>query len=272
MISQSHRPLFSVILTSYQSAAYIDTAIAGVLRQTLRNYELIMVDGGSSDSTLDRLKRMETAGAKAKALLGNPGPAVLMNTGLNQARGRYVAFLEADDSWRSDYLARAAAELARPGTAAALFGCDIANKDGRIVGRISARGRAAHGSGGWRIFAKDAILARIAGRLRPVCLSAVTFRRSVIERLGGFDPSFRRICADTDLMYRLALAYGRCSLRYYGERLVLQRSHPGQLTRRIALPRAKIKRQIKRLDAEQRLAILDQIAFNLKHAQITDRL
>ena len=93
----------SVIIPAYNAEAFIRTAIESVLAQTLPAYEILVVDDGSTDQT--PLIVEEYGAAIVLIHLENGGPARARNYGTELAKGEYVAFLDADDSWRADKLA-----------------------------------------------------------------------------------------------------------------------------------------------------------------------
>jgi glycosyltransferase involved in cell wall biosynthesis len=95
-------PEVSVIIPTYNSAHFLPEAIDSVLAQTFRDYELIIVDDGSTDDTEEVVKRY---GDKIKYLRQeNRGPGPAKNTGIKNSRGPLIATLDADDKWLLDKL------------------------------------------------------------------------------------------------------------------------------------------------------------------------
>ena len=90
-------PRVSVIMPAYNTAQYIGDAIDSVLNQDYPNKELIIIDDGSTDGTVDIIRRYEPA--VTLLTQKNQGSAVARNAGLDAARGDYVAFLDSDDIW-----------------------------------------------------------------------------------------------------------------------------------------------------------------------------
>ncbi len=262
--------MVTVVLTTYNARRHLPAAARSVLRQTVRDRELIVVDGGSDDGTHRLLERMNRRHAARTIIVpGNRGPAALMNAGLAVARGRYVAFLEADDFWQPGYLAKAMTEFRTARKKITVCGCGVIDEAGRRIGTLDARGRTALDTGRWRLPEEDPVMGRLCGRIRAVCMSTVIVRRSMLVDLGGFDPCFRWLCADTDFIYRVALAYGRDAFAFIDEPMVLHRRHLGQLTRRLFLPRLIFSAGSKTLDAQQRQVLMDMLAFELKHRSLT---
>jgi glycosyltransferase involved in cell wall biosynthesis len=96
-------PRVSVIITTYNHEAFIAEAVQSVLGQTYTDYELIVVDDGSVDGTLEEISGF---GEKVRLIRQpNQGVAASRNTGIQHARGELLAFLDGDDLWEPDKLA-----------------------------------------------------------------------------------------------------------------------------------------------------------------------
>ncbi|GGY35847.1 glycosyl transferase [Bacterioplanes sanyensis] len=114
-------PLVSICMPAYNCAATIDEAIGSVVAQSWRQWELLVVDDGSSDDTAQRVKAWQDG--RIRLLRHNTpsgSPARPRNTALAQARGRYIAFLDADDLWLPVKLER---QLEFMRTSAAAISC-----------------------------------------------------------------------------------------------------------------------------------------------------
>ncbi|MBD3243330.1 MAG: glycosyltransferase [Chitinivibrionales bacterium] len=103
------QPLISVVIPTYNRRSYITEAIDSVLAQTYDDYEVVVVDDGSTDGTREALEQY--AHAIRYVYQENAGCAAARNTGLEHARGRWIAFLDSDDVWLPDKLATQAADL-----------------------------------------------------------------------------------------------------------------------------------------------------------------
>jgi glycosyltransferase involved in cell wall biosynthesis len=108
-------PLFSVIVPTYNRLSLVVAAVESVLRQECTDYELIVVDDGSTDGTAEALAAF---GDRIRVVRqANQGQSAARNAGINAATGEYVAFLDSDDMWFPWTLAnveRAMRELGRP--------------------------------------------------------------------------------------------------------------------------------------------------------------
>src|SRR5699024_3826925 len=94
-------PLVSIIMPAYNSKKYLEEAIHSVIKQTYKNWELLIVDDCSKDNTLEILKNYSSQDHRIKysTLEENSGPAVARNQAIDMANGSYIAFLDSDDLW-----------------------------------------------------------------------------------------------------------------------------------------------------------------------------
>lgn len=94
---------YSVVIPLYNKQQYIQKTLQSVLSQSYEDYEIIVVDDGSKDHSLAMARSV--CSEKIKIIeQENRGVAAARNTGIENARGEYIAFLDADDEWHSDYL------------------------------------------------------------------------------------------------------------------------------------------------------------------------
>lgn len=98
--------LVSVVIPTYNRAGTIRTAIDSVLAQTYPHTEIIVVDDGSTDETYQLLKTYQQERKIIYLTQGNSGPAAARNHGIKMAHGEFVAFLDADDHWLPEKLAK----------------------------------------------------------------------------------------------------------------------------------------------------------------------
>jgi glycosyltransferase involved in cell wall biosynthesis len=92
-------PLVSVIIPTYNRSEMLKRAIQSVLLQTYQNFEIIVVDDGSTDNTQDVLGSIEYRFIKYIRNKANKGGAYSRNLGIDHSKGRYIAFLDSDDEW-----------------------------------------------------------------------------------------------------------------------------------------------------------------------------
>lgn len=94
---------YSVVIPLYNKQNYIQQTIESVLAQTLRDFEILVVDDGSTDRSLEIAKKFEAHNVHI-ITQKNAGVSVARNVGIKNANGTYVAFLDADDLWYPNYL------------------------------------------------------------------------------------------------------------------------------------------------------------------------
>jgi glycosyltransferase involved in cell wall biosynthesis len=95
--NMDHEPKFSVVIPTYNRLGFLKDALDSVWKQTFTDYEVIVVDDGSTDGTKDYLQGL---GNKVRFVCqANRGPGAARNAGVRAARGEYVAFLDSDDLW-----------------------------------------------------------------------------------------------------------------------------------------------------------------------------
>lgn len=130
-------PLVSVIMPAFNAAATIDQSIGTVLSQTVRDFELIVVDDSSSDNTVDIVARHAERDGRVRLMStarNSGGPAVPRNLALAEATSRYIAFLDADDLWsprKTEFQLRA---MHAAGAAISCTGFDVVDLQGEKIG------------------------------------------------------------------------------------------------------------------------------------------
>ena len=102
-IRRMRKMKFSVVIPLFNKKKYIQNTIESVLKQTYQNFEIIVVDDGSSDGSAEQVRLMQSD--KIHLICQeNQGVAVARNTGIYHAAGTFISFLDADDTWNEDYL------------------------------------------------------------------------------------------------------------------------------------------------------------------------
>jgi glycosyltransferase involved in cell wall biosynthesis len=96
-------PEVSIILPTYNRVDVIGRAVASIILQTHQDWELLVIDDGSSDGTIERLEGLDPRIRFIRQ--ANQGVAAARNTGLSAATGRFIAFMDSDDEWRPQFLA-----------------------------------------------------------------------------------------------------------------------------------------------------------------------
>jgi len=103
-------PLVSVVIPAYNAEKYIEEAINSVLNQTFQDFEVIVIDDGSQDSTKEKV--LNYSDSRIKYIYKeNGGPSTARNAGIKNAKGEYIAFLDYDDIWMPQKLERQLAKF-----------------------------------------------------------------------------------------------------------------------------------------------------------------
>lgn len=185
-------PTVSVIIPTYNRAALIGKAISSVLVQTYKDFELIVVDDGSSDETVDVI----TSFRDERIVFlrqENRGRSAARNRAIAVSRGRYVAFLDSDDEYLDHKLEQQVAYMdAHPAIGMVYTSAHCIDEQGQLL--------------------RHSYVASVAGNIykeiaffQPVTITlpTVMVRREVLSEVGLFDEAMERF-EDTDLWRRIA--------------------------------------------------------------------
>lgn len=207
-------PKVSVVIPAFNAAPYLDAAVGSVLAQTFRDVEILVIDDGSTDDTPAVMGRYGSPVRYVRQV--NSGVSVARNRGLELAQGRYVAFLDGDDTWAPRKLERQMPLLdGSHGTKASYTAFIISGDDLRPAG-VRRSGRRSH------VLEDLLTLGNVVGT--P---SSVACDRSLFDEVGGFDPALSQ-CADWDMWIRLGTV---TDFLYIDEPLVTYRQHGSNMSR-----------------------------------------
>jgi glycosyltransferase involved in cell wall biosynthesis len=227
-------------ITTYNRAAYLDGALESIYAQTFTDYEVLVVDDGSTDDTADVLARH---GDRIRVVRQeNLGRSGARNTAVREARTPYISFLDSDDRWLPDKLARQVPVLEGDARVGMVHGhVEVIDEDEHALAEETARHR--------RLFAEahrnGASYAGYAFDCR--CFSsALTARVDAVRAVGLYDPAL--LLDDYDLYLRLALEWKIVFLD--GPPVARYRHWPGQMTT-YELTQGQIQ------TAEKHLALID---------------
>ncbi|WP_018611015.1 glycosyltransferase family 2 protein [Segetibacter koreensis] len=187
------KPLVSVIMPAYNAAKYINDSIESVQKQTFTNWELIVVDDGSKDSTAVVVKKLQETDNRIKYYYqSNKKQAAARNTGISNASGQWLAFLDADDVW-------VAAKLQQQLDAAAESNADVIFSSGYYL------------TGSKELLPYDSPKGKFSGiELYPrlfqhnyIAILSVMLKKSLVEQVGLQDESLQAYgCEDWDYWLR----------------------------------------------------------------------
>lgn len=213
----------SVVIPSYNGATrgYIAPAIESVLAQDFSDFELIVVDDGSTDDTCDAISKYASDHRVRVARQNNGGLAAARNAGVAFATGKYVCFLDDDDLWKPGKLSAQLAHFRRvqdPKLAMVFTAIELIDPKGNVIGLQSHR---VFGNAYRDLFYENVVDSP----------SSVMVRRDILEGVGGFraDGAFGKVqgCEDRALWIRIARSYHIMSI---DEPLVSYRVHPAQMS------------------------------------------
>ncbi|WP_439874595.1 glycosyltransferase family 2 protein [Bacillus mycoides] len=137
-IEREFQPLVSIVTPSYNANSFIKKTIQSVQSQTYKNWEMIIIDDVSKDNTCELIKEESKKDNRIRLieLKENSGAAIARNTGINNARGKYVAFLDSDDLWLPEKLEKQLAFMQNNDIAFSFTGYQIMNQDGTLTDKV----------------------------------------------------------------------------------------------------------------------------------------
>jgi hypothetical protein len=182
--------MVSVLLPVYNAQETVGRAIQSILRQTFEEFELLVINDGSRDGSLEVVKRFQDPRIRVIDLTRNGGLVSALNYGLDVARGELIARQDADDESMSRRLELQCAALSKDARLLAVGAALQIMRNGRRSGEV------------WR-YPATAVAARWQSLFKtPVAHSAVTFRRDSVVGVGGYLEDYR-YAEDYELWSRL---------------------------------------------------------------------
>jgi glycosyltransferase involved in cell wall biosynthesis len=266
-VGLNNDPLVSVVIPTYNCAGFIGGAIQSVLDQTRDDFEIIVIDDGSTDDTV------EVVGQFAERIRylrqANRGVAAARNYGIRSAGGRIIGFLDADDRWKPDKLERQAPVLLSADD------IDVVFSRHENLGRETAgynqydcpdltKLLTVISLGPWAYRIEDTQLFQKILRYYLLLTSTVLIKKSCIERVGGFDETLG-IAEDTQLWLRLAK---RGKIAFVDLPLVEKRLRGESLTgdqakfiRQITVMFQQLEQWLPDLNRDERAAVKDALDY-----------
>lgn len=208
-------PKISVIITTFNRKDFAAEAVNSVLKQTYTDYELLVIDDGSTDTTKEALRPFQDR--IRYFYQTNQGTSSAKNQGIRQAEGDFIAFLDSDDLWESVKLEKQLAFMEQNPEVKISYTDELWLKDKKPVNPPQKYERYS----GW-IF-KEVLQVCFIG------VSTIMLKKELFEEIGLFDEKLP-VCEDYDLWVRLALKY---PFSLIPEKLTIKRGgHNGQLSTR----------------------------------------
>jgi glycosyltransferase involved in cell wall biosynthesis len=209
-------PACSVIIPVFNGGRYLERTIESALDQTFPNFELILVDDGSTDDAVDRARSIKDSRISILSQ-ANAGAPTALNRGISVARGEYIAFLDSDDLWARDKLqSHLESFVAHPEVDLTFTGLVYVDPDDQVLGLPRRRPR------GYFNFDQLFVDYTIG------CSSAIAVRKNAVAAAGGFDPAMLYLF-DLDLVLRVSRLRSSNILGIPAP-LTLYRRHPAQQT------------------------------------------
>lgn len=167
-------PTVSVIITTFNRQGLVQETIASVLAQSFTDFELIVVDDGSTDQTREALRSWMESGKITYIYQENAGLGAARNRGLAVARGEYLAFLDDDDLWPTDKLAWQVSWLR-------------AHQDfGGVTGIFQFFGHRIEGMGHYTEIGHEITLEKMFDGCPCISVGATLLRMDIVKQIGGF--------------------------------------------------------------------------------------
>jgi len=191
-------PTFSVIIPVYNKGPHIERCIQSVLNQKYKDYEIIVVHDPSTDNSLQEIKKFDKYIRLFERSEPGPGGYAARNVGIQNARGKWIAFLDADDEWLENHLEVRAGLIDR-----------FSNSD------VLSSGWIQHYGNGEQVYDNYFIGNREKGdhlygletyisKYRPIWTAVSTVRKTMFDEVGYFDESWSH-GADKEMWIRLFL-------------------------------------------------------------------
>lgn len=208
-------PKVSVVIPAYNAMTYLPDTLNSVLKQTFSDFEVLIIDDGSTDYIQTWVAQNVTEPRIRLIAQANQGLSAARNTGIANAQGEYVAFLDADDLWESTKLEKQVHHLDNNSAVGVVYNwIGVIDAEGKPTGRV------------WGGNIEGDVLTEILQRNIIDCPS-VLVRRKCFEDVGVFDRTLRSV-EDWDMWIRIASRYPFAVTK---EPLVYYRQHASNMSK-----------------------------------------
>jgi glycosyltransferase involved in cell wall biosynthesis len=208
----------SIIIPVYNRCLLIREAIGSVLAQTFSNWELIIVDDGSTDTTVDSINSIHDPRLHLLSFPHCGNIASLRNTGVQNSSGDLIAFLDSDDLWVPQKLETQLQAMKEHNAQWSYAGFELIDETGKP---IPLKYGSYHPLSGW-------IIEKLLTYEATANISSLILKRSLFDKAGGFNPDPKLFCReDYEFILRLALNAEACAIN---STLVRIRDHEGRTT------------------------------------------
>lgn len=195
MTSQRPLPLVSIITPSFNQAEYLEATIQSVLTQDYPRIEYIVIDGGSTDGSVDVIQKYQSSLAFWVSEQ-DKGQTDAINKGFNRAKGDILAWINSDDTYNPKAVGEAVLYLIEnPDVAMVYADCDFIDEQGRVIGKFASR---------------QTDYKKLRQGYVHIPQQTMFFRAKYWKEVGPLDPSFY-FAMDYDLWVRIA---ARAPIKY----------------------------------------------------------
>ncbi|MEO7099853.1 MAG: glycosyltransferase [Luteolibacter sp.] len=209
----------SVVIPTFNRASQVPDAVRSAMEQTLKPFEIIVIDDGSSDDTEEVLARFGDSIRYIKT--ENRGVSAARNQGIRESRGEWIAFLDSDDTWHPSKLEGQADCITK--TASKLCFCVSVDESGDAIDDLNLMDLELVAGGSQFYPPEDC---RIFKRPRHPFLQSMLVEKAALLRSGVFDESLK-VAEDTKLIYGLVLTFGYSVLNEKYVNICRDRDGPG---------------------------------------------
>jgi glycosyltransferase involved in cell wall biosynthesis len=244
-------PFFSVIIPTYNRRHLFDIALKSVLNQTYKDFEVIVVDDGSTDQTNEVIKNFDDARIKY-LYQENHGVSHARNRGLGISRGKFIAFLDSDDRWVPQKLRRVKQLIIQYPEICIFHTEEIWYKGGRLLNQ-----KKKHEKPSGYVYLKAVSLCCIG-------MSTAVVMREVFEKIGLFDESLPA-CEDYDFWLRATHSF---EVKLISENLTIKDGgRTDQLSSQWGLDKNRIRALEKMLSSNS----LNEEEYKLTHGELVKK-
>jgi alpha-1,3-rhamnosyltransferase len=212
-LQDAQQPLVTVIIASYNHGRYVQSSILSVLQQTYPKVELLVVDDGSSDDSVQRIEQLQAVYGFDFRTQANQGLSRTLNEAIGRAKGSLIAPFGSDDIMCPQRLSLQVEYLRdKPEVGICGGNIELIDADGQVLPKQPVRTAR-------RLNFEAVFLGKVPGAPAPTML----FRREALERVGGFDPAIRL----EDLLIKLKITRAGYVIDVLAETLAQYRTHAG---------------------------------------------
>ena len=233
----NNNPKISVIIPTYNRAHLLPRAIESVLKQTFKDFELIIVDDASINNTneiINKYKKKDKRIQYLKHNINSGGPAKPKNTAIKISKGEYIAFLDSDDEWFENKLKKQIKVYEdHKNSAIGLVGCQAIK-----INEITKEKKLIQPPDELEIRSPESLKKTV-----PVSFSSVMIKKSVFKEVGLIDETIK-VTDDTDLYIRISRKY---KFLFIQEPLINYRVHNNNISEQ------NIKRSLKRINNKEKI-------------------